>query len=475
MIDRTKAAARRARSSGMALVGVITALLVMMILVPAMVFYVQTESRQTLKQKRATLAFYAASAGVDRALWKLRSDATAFDEVLDGGTMPAGYAGDVTYVDISSAAYRITLSSTSVAKQVRVEAWGRDNSLREYRAIEVLLSRSAISAALYAPSITTAGSAKIFWGPMMAQTSIAVTGSSNELYPRKFARGAITAAGSYPTRDSSSAAPNTDGLEWWSYNEPPGVPDAPAIDLEYYKAQSKLETGCPAGGTPAGSCYYTSNKNISNLLSMTSKVYYFEQDASFAGSKHFRGVLVVMGDLSITGSGKGVDGGNEYGNYIATVPATAYLEYQKNTPKSGDNCLGVGGLNCGGGGNGAANDNDYNDTNDAERDDDCCHQYPGDRGTASTETYKVGGGGCLAHGNDGGASTEPISFKGFIWAAGNSSIAGSAAIHGAFMSNSGSFTGSGSFTIFYDASLDIEVTGPAINQTSWRELPGKSF
>lgn len=464
---------KRAPPRGQVLVGVLALLLVLLILVPAMVYWVQQESRQTLRQSRSTVAFYAASAGVDRALWKLRSSSATFDNALNG-TIPAGYSGDVTYEDIGGGAYRIYLSSTSTSKELRIEARGRNTGANEYRTIEVLVSKAAIQSALYAPQITTSGSAKIFWGPMMAQQTIAVQGSSNELYPRKFARGSITATGSYPTRDASSAAPNTDGLEWWSYNEPPGVPDAPAIDLNYYKEQAKLETGCPAGGTPSGSCYYTGNMNINNLQTMTEKDYYFEGNASFQGTKHFRGVLIVMGDLSITGSGKSASGGTDYGHYIATTPANAYKEYQKNTPKSGDNCLGVGGLNCGGGGNGASDDGNYDDANDAEGDDACCHQYPADHGTASTETYKFGSG-CLAHGNDGGASTEAISFKGLIWVKGNSSISGSASIHGALVSDSASFTGSGSFTIFYDDDLEVQVTGQTITQTSWRELPARSF
>lgn len=468
----------RVRERGFALVAAIVMLLMLAILTPALVYLVQSESRWTLKQKRANKAYYAAEAGVERALWMLRSSSSTYDAIVNDGTVPSGYKLDRIYTDSGAGSYQIGLSSTSVSKEVRVEAFGRDEKAVEFRRIEVLLKKDAVVAAIYAPNITSAGSAKIFWGPLMSKTNIVLQGSSNELYPRKFARGSITATGGgYPDRDASSTAQNTDDKEWWSYNEPPGVPDTPAVDLDYYRAQAKAATGCPAGGsscTPAGNttcCYYTTNQNFDNLKSTYNKVYFFEQDAKFTGSKHFRGHLIVMDELDIQGSG---ESGNDYGEYISTVPVTAYKEYQKNTPKSGDNCLVIGGLNCGGGGNGSSDDANYDNAANAERDDACCHQYPGDHGLASTETYRFGSG-CVTHGNDGGASTEKISFKGFIYVNGNTQITGSASIHGALVSASGAFTGSGSFSMFYDDDLDVKMSNANFTITSWMELIGKTF
>lgn len=462
----------------MALVTAIVMLLILAILTPALVFLVQNESRMTLKQKRSTNAYYAAEAAVDRALWMLRASSSAYNSITDDGVVPAGYKLDRIYTDSGQGAYMIGLSSTITQKEVRVEAFGRDEKAAEFRRIEVLLRKDAIAAAIYAPNITSAGSSKIFWGPLMSQSAIVLQGSSNELFPRKFARGAITSTGGgYADRDSNSSAPNTDGLEWWSYNEPPGVPDPPAVDLDYYRAQAKAMTGCPAGGTsctPAGNttcCYYTTNQNFDNLKSTYNKVYFFEQDAKFTGSKHFRGWLIVMDEIEMTGSG---ESGATYGEYTPTIPLTAYKEYLKNTPKGGDNCLSIGGLDCGGGSYGQDDDGDYDNHDKAERDDACCHQYPGDRGLASTETYTFGSG-CVAHGNDGGAPTEKISFKGFIYVNGNSKISGSASIHGSLLSASGAFTGSGSFSMFYDDSVDVKMTNSNFTVTSWMELIGKSF
>lgn len=468
----------RRHERGFALVMAIALMLVLAILVPALVLLVQSESKWTLKQKRTNKAYYAAEAGVERALWMLRSSTATYDLIVNNGSVPAGYKLDRIYTDSGLGAYQIGLSSTTTAKEVRVEAFGRDEKAQEFRRIEVLLRKDAVVAAIYAPTITSAGSAKTFWGPLMSKTSIVLQGSANELYPRKFARGAITATGGgYPDRDSSSSAPNTDGLEWWSYNEPPGVPDTPSVDLDYYRAQAKAATGCPAGGTsctPAGNvtcCYYTTNQNFDNLKSTYNKSYFFEQDAKFTGSKHFRGHLIVMDELDIAGSG---ESGDTYGEYISTIPVTAYKEYQKNTPKNGDDCRSTGAGNLGGGGNGSSDDGNYDNGSAAERDDVSCHQYPGDHGLASTETYRFGSG-CVTHNNDGGAPTEKISFKGFIYVNGNSKINGSVSIHGALVSASGAFTGSGSFSMFFDDNLDVKMTNSNFTVTSWMELIGKPF
>ncbi|MFH1725467.1 MAG: PilX N-terminal domain-containing pilus assembly protein [Elusimicrobiota bacterium] len=454
---------------GQLLVGALLMLLVLAVLTPALVFLVQNESKMSMKQKRTTAAFYAAEAGIERALWVLRSSSATFDDALDG-IIPSGYLNELTYTDINEGSYRVLLSSTTVAKEVRVESTGRDKDEKAFRAIEVLLLRDSTPAAIYAPATNVFGGARIYWGPLMSTGAIDL--AADEFYPRKLSRGAITGS---PDRDTNPTPPNTDDLEWWSYNESPGVPDTPAIDLDYYREQSKAETGCPAGGTPAGSCYYTTNQSYNNFATISTRTYYFEANVAFGGSTHFRGTVIVMGGISFVGGGQGASGGIEYGDYIPEIPTTAYLEYRKNAPDNGDDCLGVsppGG--CVGGGPGATDDGDYDNADEAEGDDACCHQYPGDHGIASTETFKFGTG-CVAHGDLGGGPADAMSFKGFMYVKGNMKVAGNTAINGVVMSDSGSFSGGGTVSIFYDASLEVQVTAHTIVQTSWKELIAKPF
>ncbi|MBI4424846.1 MAG: hypothetical protein HY554_14030 [Elusimicrobia bacterium] len=470
---------RRGFEPGQILPGVLAALLILMIFVPAMVYLVQNEAKHTVKQKRSTVAFYAAMAGVDRALYVLKASTTAFDDVLDGDT-PSGYQGDTIYTDIPTGSYKVWMTSTTTSKQIAVYGYGRDDTSNEFRTIEVLLQRDGVVAAIYAPAITSFGNATVWWGPMMSKGNMQMQGAANNLYPRKLARGSITISGggSPASRDSNSAAPNTDGLEWWSYNEPPGVPDAQDINLDYYREAAKDEVGCPAGGTPAGSCYYTSNQSWSNHTSTVSRVYFFEANASFTGGKHFRGFIVVMGNVSFSGSGQGASGGVDYGEYIAAIPAEAYKEYQKNTPQAKENCVSAGGSRrtsgCAGGGPTGGDDGNYANDDEAEADDGCCHQYPGDDGLRSTETWKFGAG-CVAHGDFGNAPTGPVHVKGYIWVRGSTTITGNAIIHGSLYSDSGSFSGGGTADVFFDDTLEVQVKSITISQVSWKELPGRPF
>ncbi|MBI5242477.1 MAG: pilus assembly PilX N-terminal domain-containing protein [Elusimicrobia bacterium] len=489
---------KRRAQSGQVMIGAIIVLAVLLILTPALIFLAQHESRMAVKHKRAISAFFAAEAGVERALWLLRSSSSTFDNCLNGA-IPAGYLGDAIYADVPEAAYAVWLSSTATKYELRIESRGRDSVRKEFRTIEVYVKKDSIEAAIYAPSVDVWGSAKVIWGPLMSMGDMEMQGSANEMYPRKLARGKITRTGGgggcagctwagtagcgYCDRDTSPTPLNTDSLEFWAYNSYP-VPDPPQVDLEYYRGAAKAETGCPAGGTqctPAGNttcCYYTANQLWDNHLVMAKKVYFFEGNAKFTGSKHFRGHLMAMGDLEFEGSGKGDDGSNEYGSYISTPPATAWREYQKNVPQGGDDCRSLcTGILCGGGGNGANDDGNYNDGNDAERDDEGCHQFPGDEGYRTVHNFKFGTG-CINEGhssNIGGGSSEPISFKGFAYVKGETKVGGSVSIHGSLMSDSGRFAGGGSMVIWYDDSLDVHLTSIDFKQTSWKELPGKPF
>lgn len=461
---------REGAARGQVTVAAILILLILSILTPAIVYMVQHETRWTLKQKRSTVAFYLAEGGADRAVWKLKENSTNFDAVLNGGSL-AGYNNDVNYTDVTGGVYRIVMTSTTVKREIRVVSTGKDMSANEHRAIEVLLKKEGANGAIQAPSVQVSGSAVIHWGPAMSLTNLNLTGSANQLFPRKLARGSITASGGYPSRDTSSSAPNTDGIEWWSYNEPPGVPNTPSVNLSSYTERAKADCGCvPAGTiTPAcagGSCYYAANPGtLSGLVDTNeSRVRVFESfyEIHFSGSKHFRGILIVLGDLKMTGSGN-----SGTGIYDATVPVEAWKEYQKNSLAGGDTC--TGGDTSGGGGFGAADDLNYRNNADAEGDKTCRHQYPGDEGyhlVASTFNFTAG----CSHGNMGGASGEAMSFKGYIQVQGNTHMAGSVSVHGAFVSISGLFSGVGSLNVWYDDSISLEVTGVTFTQTSWKEV-----
>lgn len=449
------------------------------ILVPFLVDMVNIEARWTVRESRKSKAFELAEAGIDRGLWKIRESTAHWDTIVGGSTL-GGYNNDTIYADIPGGSYRIKISKGADDSEIIVVATGKDGSANEFRAIQAKLKKDAIVAAIFAPTISVGGSAKVFWGPLMSIAEISIDGSANELYPRKMARTYITRTGgpsSYrasccwdTATEDGSAGSNTDGLEWWSYNSYP-VPDPPTINLNYYKS-SAAATGYH---WTASSCPPSGTLTFTNIQDNVNRVRYIEDcDAKFSGTKHLRGYLfVINGDLELSGSGLSTSG---YGCYDAKPPQEAWREYMKNTPNGGDSCVSD---TSGGGGNGAAYDGpDYADGNDSERDKDCKHQYPGDEGYQTVVSTFNFCSGCVGQGhssNMGGASSEPVAFKGLIFVRGGLSATGSVKIHGAVFIDTGGSWSSGSFEIYYDDSIQVEMTNPNFTQTSWSEISPTTF
>ncbi|MFH1725283.1 MAG: PilX N-terminal domain-containing pilus assembly protein [Elusimicrobiota bacterium] len=446
------------------MVGALLMLLVLAILTPALVFLLKNESRMAARKRESTVAFYAAEAGVERALWMLRTSTSTFDEIL-GGSVPSGYLRDATYADINAGTYVVLLSSTGVSKEIRVESTGRDDSARELRTIEVLLKKDIVPAVIFAATVRIKRSAQVFWGPIMATTSVDVQNSADQLYPRKMSRGRITAGDNYPDRDTDPSAPNTDRREWWSYDSYP-VPDAPAIDLDYYRTQAQISPN-----------YYTNgdmrwNKEKDN----TEMIRFVEGNCQLEGDMHMRGWLFCTGDVTIDGKCYEKDDG-QYGDYTVAaedIPQKAHLEYRKNTPSQGMNCRGYD-VDCDAGGPEATNDGDYADGDDADGNSGCCYQFPGDNGRDGEYAdfrFKYGAAGCDS--SCQGGPNAAVCFKGLVYAGRDCHIDTSAVIHGVVVCQ-GDFEADHDANVFYDESLDIKMSVTSFNQTSWRELIAKTF
>ncbi|MGQ0643903.1 MAG: hypothetical protein ACT4O3_00220, partial [Elusimicrobiota bacterium] len=236
----------RGESGGFILVTGVLLLVVGMIMTPMLVDWMQLENKWSMKQKKSHAALALAEAGVDRAVWKLGEHATYWDGAAAGAVF-TGYNNDVVYTDVSGGSYRVKVSSGPDTGQITVVATGKDRTNLEFRAIEVIYDKNPIVASMYAPTLGISGSAEVHWGPLMSMSTIDLAGSANVYWPRKMSRGAITGSGSLGSRDTSPTAPNTDGVEWWSYNSFP-VPDPPAVDLDHYKETAKTQTCSSPGG-----------------------------------------------------------------------------------------------------------------------------------------------------------------------------------------------------------------------------------
>lgn len=447
---------------GQIFVVVLITVLFLAVTIPVLIYLFEREAVWSVSHQKRTTAFHLAEAGIERALWKLREKQSNWDWIVSTGPL-SGHNNDVIYSDVGAGFYRVVISSVT-RYQFKIVATAKDVIGREFRAIEVIVERRDAPSSVFATSVNVSGSAKIFWGPLMSLGNMELQGSASELYPRKMARGSITRTGgpvSYRNpccQDSDPGGLNTDGLEWWSYNSYP-VPDPSVIDTEAYKTQAQSQ-----------GLYYTTNQTIPNLVDTNnSAVRYFDRcNAKFTGSKHFRGVVIVDGgDLEFSGSGDSATG-----SYTVQVSSEAWKEYQKNTPEEGDLCV-IGPW--GGGGSGKPHDGNYANGDDSEGDKDCRHQYPGDEGYHQAGLYNFNSG-CVLHGNSGGAPTEPISFKGFIYVkGGNISASGSVSIHGAIQVDQGGSWSSGSFTIFYDPTLELKLINTRFSQISWREIGPLEF
>ncbi len=441
----------------MAIVMVLTTLLFLLIMIPVIEMFVKNEAKWSVKEKKTTLAFHLAEAAVDRGYWKLIENSDNWDIISNGGTI-AGYANDKDYSDIEGGTYRINISSGENVREVVIIGTGKDSTNNEYRAIKAIYQKQGVEAAIHAPSIAVTGNMNIHWGPMMSLSSLDLRGSANELYPRKYSRGAITANGTYPDRDTNPNSPNKGPqsdpyIEWWSYNEPPGVPDILEPDTSYYMQLAKNQ-----------GYYYTSNKVINNLVDTDCmvgsdpKVRFFENNVRFGGSKYFCGVLIVLGDLTFVSGGK-----DPQGAITVTPPSTAWKEYQLNLPIN----------------NGATESGDmstwnffsapapYGDTSAPD-------EYPGDAGYHTVSDYNFVSGR-VASGDLGGVQSRPLSFKGYIYVGGTFDASGTTRIYGAVQVAGGGAVGSGAGDIFYDSSLEVKTVSNAISRLSWYEIKPTEF
>ncbi|MEK7720790.1 MAG: hypothetical protein AAB359_00205, partial [Elusimicrobiota bacterium] len=396
------------RRGQMAIMLVIGTLLFLLITIPLLDRYVKNEAKWSVKEKKSTTAFHLAEAGIDRAVWKLNERSSYWD-YASTGTVFAGYNNDKTYTDLPGGSYRVKISSGSAPRQIKIMSTGRDASSSDLRAIEALYEAESLNAAIQAPSLQFNSSFKVFWGPYMSLSNISLNSSADQLYPRKYARGSITSSSSYGDRDNSATPANTDCLEYWAYNDATcgssGVPDMPGIAIDWYRAQSQI----------APNEYYgdlNGTETFNSLQDNVPKIRFFESNASFTGTTHFRGWVIAIGKVTFNTSGYDNAAYGSYTVATASIPATAWKEHQKNVFDKGNTAGGCASA-CAGGGEGKANDGNYLDDVEAKADDCCVDQYPADAGyhTVSDFNFKTGrvGTNKLA-----GHSGEPVAFKGFI-------------------------------------------------------------
>jgi hypothetical protein len=418
---------------GQILAGVVMISAVLLIIVPAMVYWVQQDMRASVKDRKTTAAFNLAEAGVDRAYWKLKSSTSTW-AAARAGVPISGYAFDQSYRDVAGGVYRVSVTSGPLPEQVTVVAEGRDNQRQQIRAVRALYSNLAIPGAIISGAgIAESGSSIAHWGPMMAMNNITLSGTAaNRYFPRKLSKQVVTGTVGNPRDVNGLTPPNTDNLEWWSNYE---VPELPIFDFAALRSSAAASGTLNCNGSALGPGHTSTipcgsacvNCSVTNLYKDSryndNLVWYWDNNASWTGSNGIKGTVIVRGNLNVAG-------GDFYVPATMKIPAGAWQEYQRfDTAAS--------------------------------------NQYPGDVGLhSSTNTYVLGSCGVTC---EGSASGSDLGLEGFMYVGGTINMTGDSDVHGAIWVQSG-WSGGGNVMVFYDDSLVLPQLNVTLQRLSWQEV-----
>lgn len=305
--------------SGQILAFVIVILVVAATLVPLMVMYSQRESVWTAKQAASTTAFHLAEAGVEKA-YLLMSQSTQTWVDMQSGILPAGYAFNTKFTDLSGGYYTLSITSGPLSQQATVIAIGKDNLSREVRAIKAVYSNSPLGGvAIYAAAgIGVSNKVQIEWGAGMSPQNIVLTGANVTTHPQ------FWSAGSIDVFDTSPTPPNCDSpscCQWHTYAT--NLPPSPLLDLEFYKSSATLSNcaGHGAGASPANSCYYPASQ-AGWTDTISGKTIYINGDLGISSPGiDIVGNTIVMGNISLPNGQWGK------GTHAMSVPQDAWKQY----------------------------------------------------------------------------------------------------------------------------------------------------
>ncbi|MBI4351116.1 MAG: hypothetical protein HY550_06735 [Elusimicrobia bacterium] len=416
---------------GQFLVGVLVLLVILAIVVPTMVKYVQNEARWSVKQGQNTNAFQLAESAVDRGYQKIAESTSTWESIQDG-EVQTGFNFDTIYSDLSGGTYTIRITSGPENDEVTILTVGRDKMNRETRALKVVYSKGDVNSAMYANGISINGGVVVDWGPIKSRGSITLTGASDVEYPRKFAVGSITGW--------ATTSPCTDNLENWAYNCAPGVPPPPTVSLTEYAATAQ-KTKCstavpfrfPAGASPAGSCYWPAAASFNGTTMSSTGTVYVNGNLSI-NNGFLWGNLIVTGNLSFNGTGGGayvIPTAGAPAPFTGGIPEDAWREYRKFDTVALD-------------------------------------EYYGDNGLATLNaTFEFQSGGPTPNKRSGVKINPHV--RGFTYCGGALSGGGGTVFHGVVFSPSGIAGLSGNVYVFYDDNVADAILTNTIYPTriSW--------
>jgi hypothetical protein len=426
---------RKARAvAGQVLVGVLILSICLVILVTAMVYWVQQESRTSVKHKKSTAAFHLAEAAVDRGRWKLQETGTYWTITSTGGVI-SGYNFDKAYADVAGGKYAIKISSDPTNSERRIiEGAGRDDSTAEVRRIRAVFERQNLDSAIWSGGeVDLDGNSEVHWGPIRAQEEIDLDNQAANLrFPRLYSRLEIDPEPPYCS--DTDCANKTDNIQYWAFTD---VPPRPIIDFEALKSSAisngtyftddqtwtNAYPGGACGGCPAG----VSSKLDQNLI------WYFEEELELKSQKYLYGTVIVMKELEMEGGGKGT--------YTTTPPGDAYMEYKKINGGVGDTA--------------------------AES------EYYADAGLATVSaSFAFTDSGPTPAKKDG--IKKAVSIRGLIYGKEEFEAKGENVIHGIILIDKDEVENSGTTVVFFDrnANKNLTILNAVLNLKEWKEVPG---
>ncbi|MBI4678298.1 MAG: hypothetical protein HY748_12020 [Elusimicrobia bacterium] len=435
---------------GQILVGVIIIMVVLAVLVPVMVMYVQNESKWAIKQAQNMAAFQLAEGGIDRSYRKISESTTTWSNG-QAGVFPAGYYFDLTYADTTGGCYTVAITSGPDEDQVTIVSISRQSAKKESRAIQAVYSNIPMGdTAVYGTAGVTVGGSQtsVEWGAIITPKSLTVNGRS---HPQMWSSGSID------LDTNGNVQPNCDTacVGWHSYEQ--DIPANPEIDVDgfYYAAQAShtftpatpnLFTGNQCWGKNSGSaCGVACNLTCSDATTCKNdETYYIQGNLCVEGKIFVQGALVVTGNVSLPTGQAG------QGSLEAQMPRKAWQQYGLDwTYYKGMKMLCSGPLN------------------NEPVDPDAPASFPG---LSSSYKSATGRYRCL----------DKVVVKGFTYIGGNltqTGGAGSAEFVGAMYVVGTTSVTPNTFTIYYGSEAGdwIKTANVVLKRESWKDLPERQW
>lgn len=319
-----------ANRRGQLLIGVIIMMIVLAIMIPAMVSYLQNEARWTLKEDRSVHAFQLAEAGIDKAFRKI-SESTATWQSIQDAVFPGvlgGYFYELSHRDVKGGCYALYLSSGPNAGEATVYSVGYEPGGKEARAIKAVFANAVTDIAVHSNGALaiTGNGFQLEWGAAISPKAITI---GNRSYPQYYS------ASSIDKDANGSAQPNCDAncMWWWSFYQ--DIPAQPDIDFDFYRSSAQgvvlgggetVDTGaCVA--SPPGSTYFPATcatVELGNVTTQKGRTIFIEGNAninSSGGNHYVVGNFVVMGNFTTSNGNIGT------GTETIPVPRTAWKQY----------------------------------------------------------------------------------------------------------------------------------------------------